>query len=150
MFEKSTMFVEVTNSVKVLIVDDEPDITEIFAYIINRIGLQVRTASSVDEALSVIATWSPDIIISDYHMPLKNGGDLLTIVQELFTHIDSRTKFIFITGDTTDIENDSRCEGTLILKKPVKFSLLEETLLALAYPHEEKSHELLPIEATGT
>lgn len=137
------------NSTKVLIVDDEPDIIEIFAYIVRKIGLDVQTASSVDEALPIISSWSPDIIISDYHMPEKSGGDLLAILREGFSHLDL-TKFLFITGDTSDLENDSRCEGINILKKPVQFSFLKDVLTSLAYPCQENSHEFLPIEATGS
>lgn len=137
------------NPKKVLIVDDEPDIIEIFAHLVHKIGLEVQTASSVNEALPILANWSPDIIISDYHMPDKNGGDLLAIVREGFSHLNL-TKFLFITGDSSDIESDSRCEGINILKKPVRFSFLKDALLSLAYPCQENSHELLPIEATGT
>ena len=62
---------------KILFVDDEPDVNEAFSYVLRKRGFEVRSAFSVKEALNILETWIPDIVLSDYIMPKLNGGDLL-------------------------------------------------------------------------
>jgi CheY-like chemotaxis protein/anti-sigma regulatory factor (Ser/Thr protein kinase) len=56
-----------------LVLDDDTDALDLFATVLRQAGAEVRTARSVREALEMLATWEPDVIISDIEMPAENG-----------------------------------------------------------------------------
>lgn len=65
----------------ILIVDDEPAITETLSLIFSRYGYQVRSAHSAEEAIETIAAWEPDLAILDVNLPHMNGIDLAIVLQ---------------------------------------------------------------------
>ncbi|MDX1744840.1 MAG: PAS domain S-box protein, partial [Halobacteriales archaeon] len=85
-----------TNEIRVLNVDDEPDYADLTAQYLSREDEQitVEVASDAEEALEVIQTHSIDCVVSDYDMPGMNGIDLLAEVRE--RHPD--LPFILYTG----------------------------------------------------
>jgi len=62
---------------KILFVDDEPAQRDSIAGFVRKKGYEVLTAESVDIALQIVRNEDPDLIITDYNMPNKNGADLL-------------------------------------------------------------------------
>ena len=66
--------------IKALIVDDEPKARNVLTYYIENyieeIG-KICEAESVQQALTLIPTFKPDIVFLDVEMPKKNGFDLL-------------------------------------------------------------------------
>lgn len=68
---------------KILIVDDEEAQRESIAGFIKKKGFEVFTASSVDDAMRIVSSDDPDLIISDYNMPNKNGADLLLLLKSV-------------------------------------------------------------------
>jgi PAS domain S-box-containing protein len=79
----------------VLYVDDEPDLLELGKTYLEISGeFTVETAHSVAEAERILATGTFDAIISDYHMPDKDGIDFLKQVRSTIGDIP----FILFTG----------------------------------------------------
>jgi CheY-like chemotaxis protein len=72
---------------RVLVVDDEPSIREVFQRILESEGYEVLTAGDGLDALLVLKKSLPDVIISDLHMPRMSGFELLKIVRQRFPHI---------------------------------------------------------------
>jgi len=66
----------------VLVVEDEADQRELIAGILRRDGLDVVAAGTVDEALAAIAAGTPDLILCDWRMPDRDGGELLAEVRD--------------------------------------------------------------------
>ncbi len=60
----------------VLVVDDEPQITRVLRTSLSGQGYAVRTASDGDEALEIMRTWPPDLVITDLSMPNMAGLEL--------------------------------------------------------------------------
>ncbi len=60
-------------NVRVLVVDDEPEIRHVLTAILTDRGLQVRDASDGERALEVIKVWPPNLIITDLSMPRMGG-----------------------------------------------------------------------------
>ncbi len=58
---------------KILIVDDDAHILEVFSIKLSMFGAEVVTAKSGSEALTVAAMETPDVIVTDYTMPGGSG-----------------------------------------------------------------------------
>lgn len=58
---------------RLLVVDDEPDITRVLGTFLGTRGYSVRTADDGATALSVMREWAPDLIITDLSMPNMGG-----------------------------------------------------------------------------
>jgi two-component system NtrC family response regulator len=65
-----------------LVVEDEAAQRAIIADILSRNQYSVREAGSVDEALAAIEEDIPDLVLCDWRMPGRNGGDLLREVKQ--------------------------------------------------------------------
>ena len=65
----------------ILIVDDDPAITESLAIIFEKHGYEVQCALSAEEAIETIARWEPDLAILDVMLPRMNGIDLALVLK---------------------------------------------------------------------
>src|SRR5713101_729958 len=61
---------------KILVVDDEPQITRVLKTTLSSHGYAIRTASDGDDALQVMKSWTPDLVMTDLRMPNMNGVEL--------------------------------------------------------------------------
>ena len=61
---------------RVLVVDDEPQITRVLKTVLSSQGYQVRTAAEAESALSSLNEWHPELVITDLYMPRMNGVEL--------------------------------------------------------------------------
>ena len=69
------------SGIKVLVVDDEPDARQLIRRVLIECGAEVAVAGSVDEAMSLIESSRPDIMVSDVGMPDQDGYDLIRRVR---------------------------------------------------------------------
>jgi CheY-like chemotaxis protein len=69
--------------VHVLLIDDEADAREVVGEILRRRHARVSAAGSVKEALAIIESGKPHIIISDIAMPEQDGFDFIRILRQL-------------------------------------------------------------------
>jgi signal transduction histidine kinase/ActR/RegA family two-component response regulator len=75
-------------NVKVLVVDDDPSSCEVVRRILVSCEAEVSTAASVEEALPLLETFLPDVLISDIGMPGKDG---IAFIREL-RETESKTR----------------------------------------------------------
>jgi two-component system KDP operon response regulator KdpE len=68
---------------RVLVVDDEPQITRVLRTVLSSQGYQVRTAAEGEAALSDFKEWSPELVITDLYMPHMNGVELCRRIRAL-------------------------------------------------------------------
>src|SRR5215510_6920819 len=61
---------------RVLVVDDEPQITRVLRTVLTSQGYQVRTASEGEAALANFTEWRPELVITDLYMPHMDGVEL--------------------------------------------------------------------------
>jgi two-component system KDP operon response regulator KdpE len=61
---------------KILIVDDEPQITRVLRRSLSAHRYEVRTAADGESALDTVRDFAPDLIITDLSMPEMNGIEL--------------------------------------------------------------------------
>jgi len=62
--------------IRILVVDDEPQITRVLRRSLSSKGYEVQVAEDGEEALKVCAQWKPDLIITDLSMPGMSGLEL--------------------------------------------------------------------------
>lgn len=80
----------------ILVVDNSPVNIKLSRSMLEPFGYRVIAASGVDEALEMLRDKRPDVILSDLHMPEKDGFDLIQAVKadaEL-----SKIPFMFISS----------------------------------------------------
>ncbi len=66
---------------RVLVVDDEENLRLVLRTLVRRHGYEVETAESGEEALSLVDTFGPDVVLTDVRMPKMGGLDLLTTLK---------------------------------------------------------------------
>src|SRR2546425_12113352 len=71
-----TMTTASTEKARVLVVDDEPQITRVLRTVLTSQGYQVRTAAEGQAALENFAEWRPELVIPDLYMPHMDGVEL--------------------------------------------------------------------------
>ena len=86
------------SSIRILHVDDEPDIREVVALALELdAGVELRSAASGEAALAVLADgFAPDVILLDVMMPSLDGPGALVQLRALPGH--DRTPVIFMTA----------------------------------------------------
>jgi PAS domain S-box-containing protein len=62
---------------RILAVDDEADARELVHAMLREAGAEIRTAGSVREALAVVSSWRPEVVLTDLEMPGEDGYALL-------------------------------------------------------------------------
>ena len=61
---------------RVLVVDDEPQITRVLKTVLSSQGYDVRTAPEGESALANFKEWLPELVITDLYMPHMDGVEL--------------------------------------------------------------------------
>lgn len=111
---------------RILVVDDEPEITEIVEAFLAESGYLVAVENSSTQAVDKARKFKPDVILLDIMMPGVDGYD---ICQELKNDPQfASTPIIFLTGkDRTDDQGRSfKSGGDMFIKKPFSCERLLE------------------------
>ena len=66
----------IADKARVLVVDDEPQITRVLRTVLTSQGYQVRTAAEGEAALTDFNEWRPELVITDLYMPHMDGLEL--------------------------------------------------------------------------
>ncbi len=117
------MFVNRTGR-RVLLVDDEVDITTVLAMALEEFDYEVRTAKHVDEAIEIFEAWKPNFIVSDYAMPDKNGMDLFYYIRDTCPEFAEERRFAFLSGSLSELEGPAALLGLTLIEKPVRIERL--------------------------
>jgi DNA-binding response OmpR family regulator len=89
-------------SKKILIADDEPNIVAAVEFLLQRNGYEVHVARNGDEALKLVESTHPDLVLLDVMMPQKSGYDVCKRIRERadWRHI----KIIMLSAKGRDAE----------------------------------------------
>jgi two-component system OmpR family response regulator len=84
---------------RILVVDDEPNITDLVATALRYEGFDVAVAGTGSDAIREASTFRPDLIVLDVMLPDRNGFELLARLRADHT----RLPVVFLTArDSTD------------------------------------------------
>jgi two-component system, OmpR family, KDP operon response regulator KdpE len=70
---------------KILIVDDEPQITRVLRTALSTQGYSLRIAANGVEGMEAVHAWKPDLVITDISMPEMNGVELCREIRAVST-----------------------------------------------------------------
>jgi CheY-like chemotaxis protein len=113
-------------AIRVLLVDDDADYREGMIEMLSQFGAEAFAASSVAEALAVIRSWKPHILVSDIGMPLEDGYSLIRKVRALSPEEGGGIPAVALTGWGTDEDSQRVLESGFqaYLAKPVDLDRL--------------------------
>ena len=114
---------------KVLVVDDDPEIVELFVDVLERDGrFEVRTAGTGYDAGMVTTEFHPDLIILDYMLPDVNGNVVCRTIRKKEEFAD--TKIIIVSGVVNQDEIDELMQAGAndFVKKPFNIEKLIERI----------------------
>ena len=119
----------------ILVVDDEPELLEIFSIWLKREGATVLRAANGELALKILENHRVDALVSDIRMPVMDG---VTLVKTLFEAKQTVPTTIFVSGFG---EVSPRLLYSLgveaLLSKPLPRNQLVQTLNRSLLPREE-------------
>jgi PAS domain S-box-containing protein len=111
----------------ILIVDDEVEVAESIALLLELEGFTAIVASSEREALERVTAAPPDAIVSDYH--LRGGETGLGVVSAVRSRLLRVVPVVFLTGDTArSALSETPVEHAAVLNKPVRAEELLEAV----------------------
>jgi len=108
---------------RILVVDDEKVVRDITQAFLALNGYEVRTASDGREAFDILLNSHYDVVITDLHMPLMGGMELLEKISQLKTKMVT----IVLTG-RAGTKADCRPEPYARLCKPFSHNQLIEVV----------------------
>jgi two-component system response regulator ResD len=81
--------------IKILVADDEPNITEVLQLYLEKEGFKVFTAADGQEALTIEEEQRPNLFILDVMLPKHSGWEVCTMIER-------KVPVIFLTAKSTE------------------------------------------------
>lgn len=140
---------------KIFCIDDDRAVLELLSILLRNSGHEVIKAENGQEALAMLPTFTPDIIICDIEMPGMNGFQFLQVLREEHHELDE-IPFIFMSShnDYDDLITGLELGADDYLKKPVESRYLMAKVKAfmrqISRMQEKKEHEYVKIYKTIT
>ena len=127
--------------IKVLVVDDEPDIVEILKYNLQKEGYEVATAEDGHKAVKTAIKFQPDVILLDIMMPNQDGVETCLQIRQI-----PELKHAFIIFLTARLEEYSEVAAFDVgaddyITKPIKPRALISLIAALFRRDSKKEQE---------
>jgi CheY-like chemotaxis protein len=122
----------------VLLLEDDDDARAIYRDMLDFAGYDVMAASDGEEGLRYAETRTPDVVVTDLHMPGMNGVEVARTLRE---EAPSCPAIIAVTADSLGIEAGRGVVGERplfdeVLVKPVSPGELVRTIRAYVAPAE--------------
>ncbi len=110
---------DLLHGVRVLVVDDDPDVLQLLSFALDACGASVNGATCVREALTAIRAAHPHAVVTDIRMPEEDGFALLRHVKQLDAEVKPKA-VIAVTGEVPQMKAQGLDAGfAAFLMKPV-------------------------------
>lgn len=115
---------------KVLIVDDIPDNIDTIKEMIKTFDLDVKTASGGKEAIGMVDSFKPDIILLDLMMPQVNGWDVIDYVRGRYSKSQMAIIVVSLLSNKDNIDECYELGANDYITKPIIKARLTSSLEA--------------------
>lgn len=88
-------------AVRILIVDDEPNIVVSLEFLMRQKGYETQVAWDGEEALAAVESFRPDLVLLDVNVPRRDGFE---VCQKLRADGWTELKIVMLTAKGRDIE----------------------------------------------
>ncbi len=115
---------------KILIVDDDPDLTYALNAMLEEAGFEIKTASNGATGLSVARQFDPDLVILDVMMPEMDGFEVCRKFKAMWG--STRPKILLLSGITAGL----KANVPAILEQSLADGFVEKPYKALVLLNE--------------
>ncbi|HEX4926162.1 MAG TPA: ATP-binding protein [Bdellovibrionales bacterium] len=125
---------------RVLVVDDAPDVLGLVATILRKFGARVETASSASQALERLKHIHPDVLLSDISMPGEDGYTLIKKIRQLNEEWARRVPAAALTAFAAEEDKAAavRAGFQMHIAKPVDTRHLVEAVQRLSRTRDQR------------
>lgn len=117
---------------KILFIDDDPDLHVIMKLCLKSIPhLEFRSESSGEEALKIIETFRPDLILLDVMMPRMDGIMTLNAIRQLPDFSNIAVIFITAKAQSSEVQSYSKYGLAGVIVKPFDPNHLDQIILKM-------------------
>jgi CheY-like chemotaxis protein len=122
------------DGLRISIVDDDADACNLLRFSLEMSGAEVRTSSSVADAMESLRTWRPDLLLTDINMPGEDGYSLIRKLRALDPEQGSEIPAIALTAmaRAEDSEQAISAGFQMHIPKPVDIDELAQAIVGLA------------------
>lgn len=119
--------------IKILVVEDDPEVREALKQILNHAGAEVQTAVSAADAMRILESFSPDEMILDISMPEEDGYSLLRRIRKREGPHGKKIPAMALTALASDKDRERAFSAgfQMHLSKPVDIDSLTGAVLRL-------------------
>lgn len=110
--------------IRILLVDDSPDILETMCELLQSEGAEVTTADGGARAIELAEQTPFDVIVSDIGMPEIDGHKMMSIIRQQGANRDTPSIALTGYGTLRDVEKAKAAGFTLHLRKPIDLQAL--------------------------
>jgi CheY-like chemotaxis protein len=112
-------------SLRVLVVDDDPDVSRLVTFSLERIGgFRVEHVTNGDDALAAVARETPDVVLLDVMIPGTDGPAILRALRRLPAGATLPVLFITATASAAECARLVALGGAGVIAKPLNVSEL--------------------------
>jgi DNA-binding response OmpR family regulator len=115
----------------IMIVDDSPEILNLYGIMLERQGYHVFRVPDGASALQILEGAIPDLFILDVMMPEINGIELCRRIRALPQHKQTPVIFLSAYSDTETVENVFAAGANDFVRKPIEMQDLEAKIKRL-------------------
>ena len=105
-------------SKKILIADDEPNIVAAIEFLLQQSGYEVHVARNGDEALRLVETCIPDMVLLDVMMPKKSGYEVCACIRQRADWRHIKVVMLSAKGRETEVSKGLSMGADLYVTKP--------------------------------
>lgn len=119
--------------IRVLVVDDSPDILQLISVWLKKAEVEVKLVGSADEVLKSIAQFKPHVLLSDIGMPEVDGYQLISKIRKLSKEEGGSVPAVALTAYARDEERTRALNAgfQMHISKPISSSQLISAVASL-------------------
>ncbi len=124
---------------KVLLIEDELNIIEAIRFLLSREGWDVHTHENGADAVDIVKTLDPDLVVLDVMLPGKSGFDILEELRALPETCDLPILMLTARGQSRDRDMAEQAGVSRFMTKPFSNAEVLTAVRDLLYVHQQKA-----------